>query len=136
MDFIDSTKSGFTRYFDFTTRSSRSEYWWWALFVILVSIVLVVVNSILFGPTVGESHTGGITYMYDGGILGLIFTLLTLIPWVALGCRRLHDVDKSGWWQLIMIIPLIGFLVLLYWFVKRGDVGQNRFGADPLASAV
>ncbi len=135
MGFIESIKSGFIRYFDFTTRSSRSEYWWWILFTWFVSIILAVVSSTLFGPTIEQTNTGGTTYSYGGGILGAIFALLVLIPSIAISCRRLHDIDKSGWWQLIAFIPLIGVLILLYWFIKSGNVGQNRFGANPLVSA-
>ncbi len=135
MGFIESIKSGFIRYFDFTTRSSRSEYWWWILFTWFVSIILAVVSSTLFGHTIEQTNTGGTTYSYGGGILGAIFALLVLIPSIAISCRRLHDIDKSGWWQLLVFIPLIGWGFLLYWFVKRGDDGENRFGADPLVSA-
>ena len=97
--------------------------------------MLVVVDSTLFGPTIEQSNTGGATYSYGGGILGSIFALLVLIPSIAINCRRLHDIEKSGWWQLIVLIPLIGTLILLYWFVKPGNVSPNRFGADPLTSA-
>jgi uncharacterized membrane protein YhaH (DUF805 family) len=93
------------------------------------------VSSTLFGPTIEQTNTGGTTYSYGGGILGSIFALLVFIPSIAIGCRRLHDIDKSGWWLLIALIPLIGWGFLLYWFVKRGDDSENRFGANPLVSA-
>ena len=134
MGFIDAVKFGFIRYFTFTTRSSRSEFWWWMLFTFLVDVILVVVNSILFGRSIQQSSAENI-FLYDSGYLGAIFQLVVLIPTIAISCRRLHDIDKSGWWQLLVFIPLIGWGFLLYWFVKRGDDGENRFGADPLVSA-
>ena len=132
MSFIDSVKSGFVRYFEFENRSSRSEYWWWMLFVWLTSLLLTVINSALFGPTVVESNTGELLIMYDAGVPGLVFSLFVLIPSLALNCRRLHDIDKSGWWQTILLIPIVGLIVMVYWCVKAGDRGENRFGPDPL----
>jgi uncharacterized membrane protein YhaH (DUF805 family) len=134
MGFIAAVKFGFIRYFTFTTRSSRSEFWWWILFTFMVDVILVVVNAILFGPSIQQSNAGNLL-MYDGGGLGAIFQLVVLIPTIAISCRRLHDIDKSGWWQLLIFIPLIGWGFLLYWFVKRGDDSENRFGANPLVSA-
>ena len=135
MGFIDSIKSGFIRYVDFTTRSSPSEYWWWILFAWLTAIILIVVNSILFGPTIEQSNSGEIIQSYDGGILGSIFVLVVLIPTISITCRRLHDIEKSGWWQLIGIIPLVGWLIMLIWLIRPGYFGENMFGANPLASA-
>ncbi len=68
------------------------------------------------------------------GGLGTIFGLAVLIPSIAVSCRRLHDIDKSGWLQLLVFIPIIGWAFLLYWFVQPGEDGQNSFGANPLGS--
>jgi uncharacterized membrane protein YhaH (DUF805 family) len=65
-------------------------------------------------------------------ILGALFSLAVLLPTIAVGVRRLHDIDRTGWWYLLILIPVLGALVLLFFFVQRGTVGANRFGPDPL----
>ncbi len=120
MNFGDSIKSGFNRYFDFNTRSSRSEYWWWYLFTALVGYALM-----FFG---GAMVNMGIE---AGLMLPFIWYLGVIIPTLALSVRRLHDTDRSGWWFLIAFTG-IGALVLLFWFVTRGTEADNDFGADPL----
>ncbi len=120
MSFQEAISSGLSRYIDFDTRSSRSEYWFWVLFVILLSIVAGVIDNLLFGSS----------------ILGTLVTLGLLVPGIAVGVRRLHDIDRSGWWYLIALIPLIGALVLIYWFVQPGTPGSNEYGDNPLGDAV
>lgn len=120
MNMTDAVKAVFNKYATFSGRSARSEYWWWVLFTIIVSLVLGFVDAALFGARMGQV-----------GIIGGIYSLATLIPSLAVSVRRLHDIAKSGWWLLIAFIPLIGAIVLIYWFVQRGTVGQNNFGQDP-----
>jgi len=67
--------------------------------------------------------------------LGFIASLALLLPGLAVGARRLHDIDRTGWWLLIGFIPLIGLIVLIYFFIQRGTDGPNRFGAAPIPSA-
>ena len=119
MNFKQAVISVYTNYFNFKGRASRSEIWWFSLFCILVSILLHFLDAAVFGDD-------GVTW------LGGLFSLFNLCPNIMVITRRLHDINRSGWWQLIMLVPLIGF-VMLYWFVKRGDAGPNRFGPDPLA---
>ena len=119
MNMTEAVKSVLNKYATFTGRSARSEYWWWVLFTIIVSVVLGFVDFLLFCFRMGQV-----------GILGAIYSLATMIPSIAVGVRRLHDLAKSGWWLLIIFIPLIGVLVLLFWFVQRGTVGPNEFGND------
>lgn len=109
-------------YANFQGRARRKEYWWFELLVIVVSFVLSIVDTMIFGATFA-----GI------GMLGGMAALALLVPNLAVGVRRLHDRDQSGWWLLLGAVPLIGGLILLFWFVQRGTVGDNRFGADPLA---
>jgi uncharacterized membrane protein YhaH (DUF805 family) len=116
MGFGQAIKSGLTNYATFSGRAARSEYWWFFLFTFLCSLA----GEIL------DAATGGAGLINLGVLLGL------LLPTLAMAVRRLHDKDRSGWWYLIILIPLIGVLVLLYWFVTRGTVGPNRFGPDPL----
>jgi uncharacterized membrane protein YhaH (DUF805 family) len=116
MGFAEAISSGLRNYVTFSGRAARSEYWWFFLFAILCSIA----GEIL------DAATGG------AGLINLAVALGLLLPSIALAVRRLHDKDRSGWWYLIIFIPLIGGLILLYWFVTRGTAGPNRFGPDPL----
>ncbi|MEV1144744.1 DUF805 domain-containing protein [Micromonospora sp. NPDC049799] len=124
MSFIDAIKSVLTQYVGFKGRARRSEYWWFALFSFLVSLVAGFLDGVL-GMSLGE---GG-----SLGVLGLIVSLALLLPTLAVAVRRLHDTDKSGWWLLIGLVPLVGGIVLLVFFVKDGTPGTNRFGDDPKA---
>lgn len=101
--------------FYFSGRARRKEYWMFMLFNIIFSIVAMIMDSILFGQS-------------GGGILYGIYTLILLVPTIAVGIRRLHDVGKSGWWLLIGLIPVLGGLLLLYWAVKDGERGTNHWG--------
>lgn len=115
----------YKRYFDFKGRSSRSEYWLFFLFYTLAIIGTIIVDVLLFGAqTVVQPASSG------GPITGL-FVLASLIPAFALSFRRLHDIDKSAWWVLIGLIPLIGAIVLLVFAVLPGTPGANRFGPPP-----
>ncbi|MCL4105070.1 UNVERIFIED_CONTAM: hypothetical protein GTU68_018777 [Idotea baltica] len=79
------------------------------------------------------SVIGGVTGIALFSILGMVAMLGLLLPGICAAIRRLHDHDKSGWWIFITLIPLIGAVLMLYWFATRGTVGPNQFGADPLA---
>jgi uncharacterized membrane protein YhaH (DUF805 family) len=102
-------------YATFSGRARRTEFWMY----LLVYVVMVVVASVL------DALLG------TAGLLGGLVALVHIIPSLALQARRLHDIDRSGWWMLIWFIPLIGWLILLYWNIKEGDTGSNRFGASP-----
>jgi uncharacterized membrane protein YhaH (DUF805 family) len=103
------------KYADFSGRARRTEYWMFFLFNLIIAIVLGVIDTVIGSP----------------GIIGLIFALAILVPAIAVGVRRLHDTDRSGWWLLIAFVPLIGGLVLLVFFVLDGTPGQNKYGANP-----
>lgn len=122
MTFGQSISHVFSNYATFTGRAPRSEFWWFALFTLVASIALSFLDGLIFGA-------GGI------GILSTLFSLAILIPSVAVGVRRLHDIDRTGWWYLLVLVPILGFLVLLFFFVQRGTAGPNRFGPDPLGAA-
>lgn len=123
MDFATAVKTCFNKYVTFEGRAPRSEYWYFFLFVLLGNAVFGVLDVILL-PSM------------EWGPLGSIFGLVTLLPWIAVATRRLHDIDKSGWWQLINFIPLIGWIVFLIWVCSIGTRGPNRFGDDPAPVAV
>ena len=111
------------RYAQFSGRAGRPEYWYFVLIYTLASVFLSFVDGIM---GTHSSKTGG-------GLLSLIFALALLIPGLAVSVRRLHDIDKSGWWTLIGLIPLIGLVVWLIFACRRSDASSNRFGSEPAA---
>lgn len=120
MNFTEAIATCFRKYVGFSGRARRAEYWYWALFVVIVGICTAVLDEVIF-PFNAFSP------------LNSVWSIATFLPGLAVAVRRLHDVDKSGWWVLLVLIPLIGWLILLYWAIQRGTVGDNRFGSDPLA---
>ena len=122
MGFKDAISYCFRNYVGFSGRAARSEYWYWVLFVLLLQIVAWLIDMTLFG-----FNTTGVNP------IGVIVSLATLLPGLAVSVRRLHDIDRLGWWVLLGLIPVIGWIVLIYWACLRGTVGANRFGPDPLA---
>lgn len=143
MGFVGAIKSFYKRYFDFKGRSSRSEYWWVFLFSMIIGILVMLP---LMGPyvaSINEMAAGGqpdFSWMFSAAALPYaLFVLINLIPNIALIVRRIHDHDKSGWWfplmYVLMLIPLINIvaiIIALVFFCRRGTVGPNRFGMDPL----
>jgi uncharacterized membrane protein YhaH (DUF805 family) len=122
MGFTDAIRSGIQRYTDFSTRSSRSEFWFWQLGIFIGYIALAIIIGILSFIGLG----------FIGGILYVIFALGIIIPSIAVAVRRLHDVSKSGWWVLISLIPVIGTIILIIWAVTAGHADENEWGANPL----
>ncbi len=108
-------------YGKFAGRARRKEYWMFSLVSTIVSIVLIVIDNII-----GLAFTDEIY-----GPIYAIYVAITCIPTLAVQCRRLHDIDKSGWWMLFSFIPLIGWIGMLIFNVREGDAGENRFGLDP-----
>jgi len=112
--FQDSVRTVFQRYATFTGRSRRPEYWWFVLFNIIVSLVLGIVSGLLF-PN-------------EADILGGIYNLAVLLPSLAVGVRRLHDIGRTGWWLLIALIPIVGIIVLIVFFATKGEEHDNQYG--------
>ncbi len=104
MTFQESVRVCLSKYADFSGRASRSEYWWFFLFVFLASLGTSMIHEVLGG----------------------IFALATLLPSIAVTARRLHDTNRSGWWQLIYFIPLIGWIVMLV-FLTQESKGEDAF---------
>jgi uncharacterized membrane protein YhaH (DUF805 family) len=115
MNFTQAISSGFSNYVNFSGRACRSEYWYWILFIILAEIVTTIIDWII-GISVTTS----------------LFGLATVLPSLSIAFRRLHDLDRSGWWIFLSLIPLIGWIILLIWYCSRGTEGGNRFGPDRL----
>jgi len=125
--FVDVLKS---KYFLFSGRAPRREYWYFVLFSIIVSILLGIIDGV-----VGTMLTLGVDPQgmpIQTGILGLFFSLFMLLPATGIAVRRLHDIGKSGWWYFIVLIPFIGILVLLYFLVTPSQEGENQFGPYPV----
>ena len=111
MNFIESIKTCYKKFFDFSGRASKSEYWWFQLYGIIIY---------------------GLLFVFQGD-LALVFSILAIantIPLWAAAVRRLHDTDKSGWFVLISIIPILG-LAIIYLLILDGSKGKNRFGTKP-----
>jgi uncharacterized membrane protein YhaH (DUF805 family) len=121
------------RYADFSGRSRRKEFWSWVLFIWVATFILMYLDSALgLGGTASSYSSGsGVGFNMSGGWLSTIFMLAILVPNIAVSVRRLHDTGKSGWMILVGLIPILGWIYLIYLYVQPGDVGPNRFGADP-----
>ena len=115
--FINPVKNQYT---DFTGRTTRKNFWMYVLCYWILYIGLAIVSLII--------------QMED--VLTGLFALAVLLPSIAITTRRLHDVGKSGWWQLITLIPILGIIVLIYFTAQEGDKGANMYGEDPLVGEV
>ncbi len=107
------------KYAVFSGRARRTEYWMFYLFYIIFAIVLFIIDNIL--------GIGG----EDGGPLSGLFVLAMVIPSIAVTFRRLHDTDRSGWWLLIGLVPLIGGIILLVFTLQDSQSGDNQYGPNP-----
>ena len=124
MSFPDAVRNVLINKFgDFNGRATRSEYWWWVLASFIISIPISILDGIIFG------------WEYDDtGWFGILFIIVFLIPNLTLTVRRLHDKGKSGWFLLILVVPLINIcfmIVLLVWFIQDGDAHVNSYGDVP-----
>ena len=120
---VDWAKRPLQKYMDFSGRAPREEYWWFVMFVIIGEVIAMIVDSII--------GTGQMFGPY--GLVLCLFLLAIIVPSLAVGVRRLHDTDRPGWWLLIGLIPIIGAIVLLVFFVTEGTKGDNQYGPDPYA---
>ena len=108
------------KYADFSTRSRRMEYW---MFLVVNLVIGVVLGAI-----------GGMTGMRW---ISIVYSIFVFVPGLAVSVRRLHDTGRSGWWLLLVCIPILGWLVLLFFYVQEGQPGDNEYGSNPkLAVAV
>ena len=108
------------KYAVFSGRAQRAEYWMFFLFSFVVSIILTIVDVVLL-----SGLSSGVT------ILTNVYSLAVLIPSLAVSVRRLHDIDRSGWFILIIFIPIVGIIWLLILYVREGTPGENQYGSNP-----
>lgn len=106
-------------YVNFKGRARRKEYWMFVLFSVIFLVAALVLGGILFQ----SEETAMIPYY--------IVALLLFLPSLAVCVRRLHDIGKSGWWYLMGFIPVVGYFILIYFFVKDGEKGTNKYGPNP-----
>lgn len=119
MNMLQAVKTVFSKYATFSGRARRAEYWWYLLFVIIASVVLVLIDG-----AIGTA-----------GVLTIVFSVCIMLPSISVTVRRLHDVDRSGWWYFIVLIPLVGPILQIVWACTKGTTGENRFGPDPITTA-
>lgn len=105
-------------YCNFSGRSSRSEYWWYMLFYFIVSFIVSFIGN----------ATGSQVLNYW---LSFFVGLALFLPSLGLCVRRLHDINKSGWWVLLNLIPLVGWIIMLVWLCKDSDPTDNQYGPVP-----
>jgi uncharacterized membrane protein YhaH (DUF805 family) len=112
------------KYAVFSGRARRKEYWMFALFNIIIAFALAVIEGLT-----------GIFPESPRSVLGSIYMLAVFLPSLGVGVRRLHDTGRSGWWLLIGLVPIIGWIVLLVFNVQDSQPGENRFGPNPKGAA-
>lgn len=120
MSFQEAIKAVLGKYATFEGRARRSEYWYWVLAVLIAEIVVLAIRSVSQGL---------------GQILYILLVLAVLLPSLAVGVRRLHDTGRSGWWLLIGLIPIIGAIVLIVFYVQDSAPGANEYGPSPKGDA-
>lgn len=121
MTFAQAISTCFSKYVTFSGRAARSEFWYFTLFLVLAGIVFGVIDAIVFG-----------TEPEDGQLFSAVFSLATILPSISVTVRRLHDGGRSGWWWWLWLIPLVGWIILLIWYIQKGTDGPNDYGPDPL----
>jgi uncharacterized membrane protein YhaH (DUF805 family) len=122
MTFQDSITNCFYNYGVINGRATRSEYWYWVLFVSLVGVFALIIDVSLLGSSIDDDFTP----------LNSIWSLAVFIPGITVTVRRFHDVNRSGWWILI-IFTVIGIIPYFYWLVKGSDSYNNSFGSSSLS---
>ncbi len=120
MPFAAAVRICLNKYADFNGRARRTEFWWWVLFTVLLGIVASIIDTIL-GTRPSSSGTG---------LVEALVNLAVLLPTLAVGSRRLHDIGRSGWWQLLLFAIVVGWVFLIIWWCQDGS-GDNSYGPSP-----
>lgn len=114
MSFVDAVRSVLTQYAVFSGRSRRSEYWWYTLFAVVVSLVASQIDAAL-----------------GSQVVSIVLALALLLPGLGVSIRRLHDTGRSGWWLLIGLVPVVGVIVLIVFYVQDSQPMTNAYGPSP-----
>jgi len=131
---MNKVRDVYRKYVQFEGRSDRKEFWYFLLFYVIASAILQIIDRIVFGgPQIIDSGRHWVA-SYDFQPLTAIFGLISLVPLIAVTVRRLHDTGKSGWWALVGLIPLIGWIWILVLCAARGDPAPNAHGEPPVDS--
>lgn len=120
MGFGAAVSTCLSKYATFSGRARRSEFWWFYLFYVVAAFAGAAIDAV--------AGTDPLFY--------LVALLAFLLPGIAVSIRRLHDLDKSGWFYLVFLIPLIGFILMIVFYVQEGTTGANEYGPDPRAAAL
>lgn len=123
-DFLEALK----KYAQFTGRSDRKEFWYFVLLNLGLQIVASILDGIAFS---GATGAGGMPLSPISSLVGLAL----FIPGLAVTFRRLHDINKTAWWILLGLVPLVGWVILIIWYAKKGDPAENQYGPAPDGSA-
>ncbi len=126
MGFAEAIKSFWSNYATFKGRARRSEYWFIQLFLIITNVAVGAIDLALMNGDVDRFIANG-----GGGIVGLVWILVTIVPALAVLVRRLHDTGKSGWWVLMGFVPFAGAIVLFVFTVLDSTPGENKYGLSP-----
>ena len=122
MTFIEAIKSYFKNYVTFKGRARRSEFWFAALFTFLVSTAISIIAP-------GHTEMMGGVDVQQSSTLSNLWSLASFLPTLAITWRRLHDVNKSGGWFFFLLLPIVGWILLLIQLVKDSQPGENQYGA-------
>lgn len=109
-------------YIGFSGRARRKEFWMFILVNLVLTVVLTILDKML-----------GLRIAKEEGLLATIYGLLIFLPYWAVQFRRLHDTDRSAWWLLLILIPIVGWLIILAFNCQNGTPGENKYGSDPKA---
>ena len=134
--FRDAVFYGFKGTLNFKGRATRAEFWWWLLFYPLALLIIYFVRIVISQLLPIDGGNGSLVLL--GQFLNLILTLLYFVVLIVgevaaitVSARRLHDIDKSGWWQLLWLVPVIGWIILIIHGIRQGNNGNNQHGPDP-----
>ena len=119
MTFREAIETCLSKYATFSGRAARREFWWFVLFLLLGNFLLGVIDAVILPG--------------DTELLAPLFSLATLLPALAVSIRRLHDTGRTGWWVLLHLIPVIGFLVMLWFYAQPTEPRTNAYGSPPVS---
>jgi len=119
MGFGEAISTNLSKITDFNGRASRPEFWWWILAIWILNLIVSLISG---------GWRGGSGFLW---FIGWVISIILVLATLAVGCRRLHDTGKSGWFQLIYLIPCVGWIIMIFLFVQPGTAGDNQYGPPP-----